>query len=59
MKSIKDLTKRKKETVNYAGLENGKLEMNLVADRPEELKEEEETITQQILEAEEKLTKLP
>ena len=50
MKEQKELDKKK--AVYYKGLEAGKLNMDIVADRLKQIKAEEERITKQRLEAE-------
>ena len=57
MKEQKEIDKKK--AVYYQGLETGKLDMDLVAGRLKELKSQEEKITQQSLEAEERFLELP
>ena len=62
--TIKALEKEKEELNNkkkvyYEGLETGKLNMDLVSERLEQLKAEDERITKQKLESEERLTNLP
>ncbi|RJX20080.1 MAG: hypothetical protein C4575_07300 [Desulforudis sp.] len=48
-----------KKTIYYQGLESGKLNMGLVAERLEELKQQEEQTIKQRLEAEDRLFRLP
>jgi len=50
---------QQKKAVYYEGLETGKLDMDLVADRLKQIKTEEERITKQKLEAEERLLEIP
>ena len=48
-----------KKRVYYEGLESGKLDMEIVSERLEELKSQEEEITQQRLEAEKRYLEIP
>lgn len=57
MKKQEELDKKK--SVYYEGLETGKLDMSLVADRLKQIKTEEERITSNRLEAEQRLLEIP
>ena len=61
---IKSTSKRQleieqKKSIYYQGLESGKLSMDLVADRLQELKQEEDQLNKVRLEAEERFLQLP
>ena len=49
----------RKKSVYFDGIESGKLDMDLVADRLKTIKEEEEKITRQKIEADKRLFELP